>query len=119
MTFEMDLYFDPAPPHGRGPEVLGEDHSQLIMATGCSQVTAKLQNGTLNFPDEPTDGVSKGGKQTEVLELDSSGDDSDSIHEIGVGIPDEPTNDVSKETTQTVVLELNSSSDDSDSVHDY
>ena len=57
-------------------------------------------------------------EQTEVLESNSSSDDSDSVHKIGVGIPDEPTYDVSKEATQTVVLELDSSSHDSDSVHD-
>ena len=86
MTFDLDLYVDPAPCKGHGPRVMGEDHSQLTTTSGCSQVTAKLQNGTFNSPDEPTNCVLKGEKPTEVLELDSSSDNSDSVYEFGVGI---------------------------------
>ena len=52
------------------------------------------------------------------MEPNSSGDDSDSVHEIGVGIPVEPPVGAFKGGQQTEVVDLDSSSDDSDSVHD-
>ena len=42
--------------------------------------------GIAGIPVELPVGVSKGGQQTEVVELDSSSDDPDSVHDIGVGI---------------------------------
>ena len=118
LTFDLELYFDPAPCHGRGSGVLGSDHSNLTMNTGCSQVTSKLHNGTLNIPDEPTGGAFKGKTQTEVLELDSCRDNSDSVHETGDGVPVQPPVGTSKGNQQTEVVDLDSSSEDSDSVHE-
>ena len=50
--------------------------------------------------------------------MDSCGDDSDSVHELGDGISVQPPVGASKGDQQTEVVALDSSSEDSDSVHD-